>query len=1084
MDDKTDDGTKKALKLQVEPAGSASENRSLPKAYADNQDSSSDKRADAAVQREAGSIRLMVRSCGEDFEKTLNLLRNSRQVPLTPQIISVIEELRQRFDAWADHARIFARNRSRLDHRIRDRSAHKTTFIRSLTTVQQALHIVGTHGVPGAAQGFTGNGADACSDLSDEGKRDSRLNRTFSIIDETIGDLTELTNRIKFSSTSTITARARIFASRNPNLMRLDDFEEKALLAVYHLYPNASEALRQHVANTMTDRYAKLQYGYHGMQKARENSISNTTIDKSSSSPDTKEKRSSLEDESTCRKAVGKDIQNRGHAVTFPSVLDANLLVLMTTIPEPELRPPKAILSEYIGQVSEPQTPNFDNEDFVDCEWCFQPIPRSFTRMKGNGAVEWTAEGRDHYRRDLHPYVCLDVDCWRTRPSFSSSGEWREHMTWSHSKYWLANLHNEPIWRCTAKHGYNSLYMFPTQYELLRHVRLQHHDSPNDDADAIREYGTRSHLPASCCPFCLFCVDNPQHVSNDDLLYHETSHKGKRRLISPGSSEKRVKLGPSNAMFHKKPISRAMILHIQEHLYHLMIVSLNLKSSMNDVSLGASSTQRKPDPTGSRISTPSDGQLHGKPEDLITESLSWISESSSIRSAIDFMEMDWRRLEDPDADVKQAALNAFTQQPRYSDDIFASVKTQLMDENSRVRFAALVAIRARLDHEEIGVRRAALDALSPYLPKEVFQSVASLLKERDEGVTPAVLLPSPQFYLTDKILQATAEEPRATSKGARYVSLSISEVKGFVSKALIKSGAADVGINYMTGSRHQALKNHVLAPRLAAFTFPGEGDTHIIESTQTLCMRLASEAFIRPTDSELAFFEIGSYNSDHFEVAFGPNRESKIDVHSEDTLLCHLKHLGIYYNLLGLAYPESGLGILAEEIAVPSGGAPGNAEILTEVDCLRKLDGSEPQQNESICIRVRNRTLMPLYIEMLNLQPSWEATRVYPVADSTPGEILPGECADYFLQMPMYKSAIAPHVQPSGHNDIIVLASENRQGYFQESILPKLGDPLNWHDSPFKVGNSHHPKGLDLNEWYAQRVDVRVVNTFIQPSVE
>jgi hypothetical protein len=42
--------------------------------------------------------------------------------------------------------------------------------------------------------------------------------------------------------------------------VRLPDFEDRAYFALHYLYPNASDSLQQQLVDSMTDRYAKLQY--------------------------------------------------------------------------------------------------------------------------------------------------------------------------------------------------------------------------------------------------------------------------------------------------------------------------------------------------------------------------------------------------------------------------------------------------------------------------------------------------------------------------------------------------------------------------------------------------------------------------------------------------------------------------------------------------------------------------------------------------------------------------------------------------------------------------------------------------------
>lgn len=79
-------------------------------------------------------------------------------------------------------------------------------------------------------------------------------------IEDAISRLNKLAIAIRQSSRSTAIRRARKFAAENADL---SGFEQIARAALESLYPNAPESLRIHLCNTITDRYAKLEFLKH-----------------------------------------------------------------------------------------------------------------------------------------------------------------------------------------------------------------------------------------------------------------------------------------------------------------------------------------------------------------------------------------------------------------------------------------------------------------------------------------------------------------------------------------------------------------------------------------------------------------------------------------------------------------------------------------------------------------------------------------------------------------------------------------------------------------------------------------------------
>ncbi|KAI0487750.1 caspase domain-containing protein [Xylaria cf. heliscus] len=314
----------------------------------------------------------------------------------------------------------------------------------------------------------------------------------------------------------------------------------------------------------------------------------------------------------------------------------------------------------------------------------------------------------------------------------------------------------------------------------------------------------------------------------------------------------------------------------------------------------------------------------------------------------------------------------------------------------------------------------------------------------------------------------------------------ILQVENFSSTAVAEQGVANVSINWNAIRQGEILRKHVLERRTAKLLLHHQKD---FQSMEVLENRMHESALVN-LDNSNPFFTVHLHGSGRFKISFTSNgglcgSEAEVNVQSEETLLSTLRHLGIYYNLLDLATPPGynddlsveKLGYLPRHVEVPS---PRRCDPKAPpVGGLESLEISDPQdiyEKDIIAIRVRNKSTSgkTMFIEILDLDPSWEATRVYPIKDNCPTELPPGEATDFFLRMLMPTSV--ENTQQPKFDSIIVLATTNHQENFPEAILPPLSDPLQLHSSPLKE-NEHTRKaqGADSMHWYAQRVNVRVL---------
>ncbi|TRX90896.1 hypothetical protein FHL15_008101 [Xylaria flabelliformis] len=320
----------------------------------------------------------------------------------------------------------------------------------------------------------------------------------------------------------------------------------------------------------------------------------------------------------------------------------------------------------------------------------------------------------------------------------------------------------------------------------------------------------------------------------------------------------------------------------------------------------------------------------------------------------------------------------------------------------------------------------------------------------------------------------------------------ISQVEDFVSTALAENSVADVGVNWKAVRQSEILRKQVLARRPAKLLLPDARDVEVHLSMEALEKLVHECALIRLDDSK-PFFRISSQGFDRFKISFTANvgcfeSEATVEVQSQAALLSHLRHLSIYYNLLDLATASGCNGRLSVEkhgylphgVEIPD-PCPYDPSDPPYIDGLESLainsDPQDIQEGETICIQVRNKSLKTMFIEIIDLDPSWEAMRVYPIEGNAPIDLLPGAATIFFLEMSRSLS-VPDTVQPSQIDSIIVLATTNGRENFPMKILPTLSSTPKWHGSPLtEIENTRGATGRDSAQWYAQRVDVRVLRS-------
>ena len=176
-------------------------------------------------------------------------------------------------------------------------------------------------------------------------------------------------------------------------------------------------------------------------------------------------------------------------------------------------------------------------------------------------------------------------------------------MLSTHSEHWLQDIHNQPLWTCIAKHDNDSPYMFSSRNELDNHIRLLHrgpvgHEGSGKVEAVNARYGIECLRQMSTCPLCLFSLQASLTQGTESTTSRKTTtymdNVGKKTEIT----------------------SWEMGSHIADHLHHLMIVSLQIFSSMRTPAEGDDDTRSLSSGPSVGISGSDGDQARKRLEDL------------------------------------------------------------------------------------------------------------------------------------------------------------------------------------------------------------------------------------------------------------------------------------------------------------------------------------------------------------------------------------------------------------------------------------------------------------------------------------
>jgi hypothetical protein len=358
------------------------------------------------------------------------------------------------------------------------------------------------------------------------------------------------------------------------------------------------------------------------------------------------------------------------------------------------------------------------------------------------------------------------------------------------------------------------------------------------------------------------------------------------------------------------------------------------------------------------------------------------------------------------------------------------------------------------------------------------------------------------IYPRDSPLTTLADysSPLATCR-VRTLDIDAAAVNNFTSNAIIQSRGANLG-QIAVGCRavgvHDVLKKCVFQYK-GVSVLSADNSTRSLDNVVQRVQGIINYGgkLLRLENSGGAFFKVLVRGDDIFTISFTPNQaEATVEVVGEAAILPNLIHLAIFYNLFGLAntqritqFEVNKIGYLEEDVdpPEPEGFQLEHADPppTWRTDLMElPRDSINIFSGQRLGIEVRNKSREEMYVEILDLEPSWAVTRVYPMPSQSPILVSPNEGKYFFIKMGL--SANAAHSsQPDTFDRFVVVATSRNGLNFPRDMLPMLGGGVPAKDiegsdaslllRPDNEDGGRQGDGVPPRGWWVQQFDVRVV---------
>ncbi|KAL7921713.1 hypothetical protein ACQKWADRAFT_321286 [Trichoderma austrokoningii] len=481
-------------------------------------------------------------------------------------------EFQQRFSIWAAYLGVFAQKSQCLDTRLRNFPDLQDLATRLLDILRCSLHQYKDE--------ISDQERDLASTDSDEYQYEahSRPSESLAAIDNTLARLNRLGVTIRQSGQDKMHVRAE----KSTAHLDLTTFTYFCANTVQTLYPNAHQHLKDHLKESMINRYKKMMHHNSRYFKLRAPREPHTKL-------------------YSIQEVPNSDLQTNIPVIQQAEAVPATVNRFRANVPTAPSQTDLSSASTKFHQTSSvqvsqgnyPRLPMTNtNGGIFACEWCSEPLDKKILSES-----QW----RRHIDRDLEPYICLSEECQDTHPAYSTFDEWYSHMG-RHNPRWYQKIYPSSTWVCTICEFNPGVYSNPQA--LNSHLQESHHKTfTNEQLHVLSQQSKIKQSRAwDNCLLCGFKVEkeddkdttgffkrpkeelkqeafksarttysmtHPGHNNSDDSDFSDTSSD-----MDMNSLRQRQQQTEGRS----KPVAR----HIAAHLQVLMLLTLRFAALQKD----------------------------------------------------------------------------------------------------------------------------------------------------------------------------------------------------------------------------------------------------------------------------------------------------------------------------------------------------------------------------------------------------------------------------------------------------------------------------------------------------------------------
>ncbi|KAF8846476.1 hypothetical protein BDZ45DRAFT_546876, partial [Acephala macrosclerotiorum] len=411
------------------------------------------------------------------------------------------EEQQARFNMWAANLGVFAGGHASIDHRLRDSSKTYHLIFQLLDALCANLEYC------------------KLNEYLDSKFSHKLLSEAYLDIEGAIDRLNRLSTSIRRLGIHQSDGRAEEFIPKDENGQDMTPgFKRFAALVIGRDIPQASELLRERVLESVSRRWRRFLYRRKHQEKlsrvAKHVEITLPTI----SQPLHPER--NTEDLCETQALVSKEDTPEADQSSAPAMSSTKASTLkskeLSTVAPSEDNSSQITRSSMSGNkldIPKPPKSSIKNNVF-ECPYC-----RILCPVKEASGSRW----KEHFIRDLAPYICTFEECDKPQHAFRTSDDWITHMVREHMLVeWICLMHTSGSTFSTAEE-----LVFPSEDDYIQHMRQIHGDSLAEKQ--LPMLAQISQRPVTdIFKFCQFCggiPDSLEHLKQDPISMQQALQK-------------------------------------------------------------------------------------------------------------------------------------------------------------------------------------------------------------------------------------------------------------------------------------------------------------------------------------------------------------------------------------------------------------------------------------------------------------------------------------------------------------------------------------------------------------------------------